>query len=71
MHPLGSHGALLAPCKGNLVRCLISELSFYANKIDNMNRSEWHDALGRIAQGFNDLFQIGDLNPARVVHRAL
>lgn len=68
---MGSHSALLAPCKGNLFRCLISELSFYANETVTIRLSEGHDALGRIAQGFNDLFQIGDLNPARVVHRAL
>lgn len=58
MHPLGSHGALLAPCKGNLSRHQISELSFYANKINNVNLSEWHNALGRIVQGFNDLLKI-------------
>lgn len=68
---MGSHSALLAPCNGNLVRYLISELSFYANETVTRRLSEWHDALGRKAQGFNDLFQIGDLDPTRVVHRSL
>lgn len=68
---MGSHLTLLAPFKDNLVRHPISELSFYANKTVRMNLSEWHDALGRIAQGFDNLLQIGDLNPACVVHSPL
>lgn len=71
MHPLGSHGALLAPCKGNLVRYLISELSFYANEIDNISHSERHDALGWIGQGFNNLLKVGNVNSACVVHGPL
>ncbi len=62
---------LLTPLKDNLSRHPISELSFHANEIAIMSLSEGHDALCWAVKGFNDLFQIGDLNPARVVHRAL
>lgn len=71
MHPLGSHGALLAPLKDNPPGYSISELSFYANKTVTLRISERHDALWRIGEGFDDLLQIGNFNSACVVHGPL
>ena len=57
-YPLGSRLTLLTPCKGNLFRCLISELSFYANEMARISLSTRYDALCWVAQGFNDLLKV-------------